>query len=637
MARNQMPPPPMGPPMVGAAAQATSHTNPLHDAVDAKTARREHARAAKAAKPPTPPAPAASIALDESFFKALGYNRDAYYFLDSRSGQVKSFRARELRDLGNLLSLAPIDYWQGEFAKGKGDIDKDAVANVLIGVCYKRGFFSTDILRGRGAWWDNDRCVLHVGSHLIVESKRESITSFDSKYIYERGPSFDLKPAEPLGATGCHQFVDLCGRLPWERSYMGNILAGWVVCASVCGAMAWRPHIFVAGEAGSGKSIVQEDIVAKALGSIPLTVSSKTTEPGIRGKLGTDARPVVFEEAEGERMEDRQRLQHIYDVARLASSENSPPILKGSRNGGNGNQVDSYMMRSCFCMFGIVPTFTSQADQSRFFVLELIKIRSLSTAQRKLQQTRFEQLVADMSVVMTDEFPSRLIGRAIKNIDVLRHNAKMFSRTASIRFGDARFGDQLGALLAGRALLDHANRLNPEQAAHEMTKYGFPEGITFANETVEDQIELLNTLRQFEVEFLVGNNSRYRRIIGDLLECGAGFIKDDNLDEGHIQKELLKHGIKIVRDDFDPLKSMIWFSNTHSGIKKILKNTKWEANWGRSMRRLPGAIASLNVMRFGGGGQTKAVGVPAVILRPDLAPVPVVEPAPEPPSDDNPL
>jgi hypothetical protein len=50
----------------------------------------------------------------------------------------------------------------------------------------------------------------------------------------------------------------------------------------LCGALAWRPHLWLVSEAGGGKSWVLDNIVRPALRALALQVQSKTTEAGLR-------------------------------------------------------------------------------------------------------------------------------------------------------------------------------------------------------------------------------------------------------------------------------------------------------------------------------------------------------------------
>jgi putative DNA primase/helicase len=67
----------------------------------------------------------------------------------------------------NLLSLADLSFWASNFDTGKrGAFDVDAATNAMMRACAKKGIFSMELLRGRGAWWDDGRIVVHCGDML---------------------------------------------------------------------------------------------------------------------------------------------------------------------------------------------------------------------------------------------------------------------------------------------------------------------------------------------------------------------------------------------------------------------------------------------------------------------------------------
>ena len=47
-----------------------------------------------------------------------------------------------------------------------------------------------------------------------------------------------------------HRFVQIYESLRWESPVYGKLCAGWVFLAPICGALDWRPHIWVTGEPG---------------------------------------------------------------------------------------------------------------------------------------------------------------------------------------------------------------------------------------------------------------------------------------------------------------------------------------------------------------------------------------------------
>ena len=49
------------------------------------------------------------------------------------------------------------------------------------------------------------------------------------------------------------------------------LLAGWVALAPVCGALGWRPHAWITGKAGSGKTTIMKRFVNFLVGEIVCT------------------------------------------------------------------------------------------------------------------------------------------------------------------------------------------------------------------------------------------------------------------------------------------------------------------------------------------------------------------------------
>jgi len=78
------------------------------------------------------------------------------------------------------------------------------------------------------------------------------------------------------------------------------------------GALGWRPHIWLSGEAGSGKTTVV-NLIIKRLVAIAESVEGSSTAAGIRQKLEGDSRPVLLDEAERAHVGSDSRLQEILE------------------------------------------------------------------------------------------------------------------------------------------------------------------------------------------------------------------------------------------------------------------------------------------------------------------------------------
>lgn len=217
----------------------------------------------------------------------------------------------------------------------KGGVDVDAAANWLIQVSGSKGHFRTKYVRGRGAWIDGGSVVIHTGDKLIVDGREKPFEAHTSKFVYESGEELGIGVKNPLTTDEARKFLDICNKISWTRGVNGSLLAGWCVIAPVCGALTWRPHLWIVGEAASGKTTAFERIVKPILGQTPLNVQGNSSESGLRQALQYDAIPVVFEEAEAEGRGGKERMEQILGLMRASSSssKNSGKILKGGKMG----------------------------------------------------------------------------------------------------------------------------------------------------------------------------------------------------------------------------------------------------------------------------------------------------------------
>ena len=152
-------------------------------------------------------------------------------------------------------------------------------------------------------WFDGERAVVHLGDRLVVGGEEMGLTELDNGHIHERGWKMDVSLDRPLTNKEGKAFIELCRALKWKsRIQSGTFLAGGVAVASVCGGLAWRTHVWITGEAGSGKSWTLENIVKPALGPMALLVQGKTSESRHPSALHSDALAVVRRAVPGRRL-----------------------------------------------------------------------------------------------------------------------------------------------------------------------------------------------------------------------------------------------------------------------------------------------------------------------------------------------
>ncbi len=535
--------------------------------------------------------------LHEQPFRALGHDHGQFYFLTDRGCQVLTFAGRELARDTVLMQLAPLMWWEQEHPSKTGANLKSA-ANSLITACYRMGIYDPDRIRGRGAWLDQERSVLHLGDRLLVDGHEAPIALPDSKFVYEAARPLGVTASSPLSTADAHRLVQLCCRFSWERSVSGTLLAGWIAIAPICGALAWRPSIWLTGGSGSGKSTVQNRVIVPALGGSALAVQSKTSEAGIRQALGSDARPVIFDEAEREDQDAARRMQAVLDLARQSSSEGGAEIIKGSANQTGARR---FRVRSCFLFSSINVGLEHQADENRITVLAL--------ARPRLTGSQFAQLEIDIADLLTPAFAAGLLARSVSLVPTIRANAETFARAVATHLGNRRAGDQLGALLAGAYSLHAVRLITDDEAAEFVARHNWLEAAHTPGEEESDEARLLAHLMQHRVRVGTGNRAPMETTLGLLIEAA---MKDEG---GIVPHDEAEHVLKQngIRYQYHP--NGFYVANKHPDLATIFRGTPWSAGWNRTLGRLPQATTADNrSIRFGPGVVSKAVFVPADVL-----------------------
>jgi len=390
-------------------------------------------------------------------FTCLGFDDGVFYYQPHATGQVVSI-SRGSHTGTNLVNIAPLAYWEALYPSKTG-VNWLAAASSLFEQQAKTGIFSNDRIRGRGAWWDAGRSVLHLGDRLLIDGVQHPITSApSSKFHYQRLASIELPGhLEPLTDDEGLGLAHIASRFHWEVPASGLLLAGWIALAPICGALQWRPHIWLTASAGSGKSAILDRLIGPLIESLALFPEGTTTEAYIRQQLRADAVPVVFDEAESNEKADRQRIQSILALARVSSSSGRGVIGKGGADG----TAQAYNIRSMFLLCSISTALKQGADQSRFAQLTL---RNPSFMPKPERAAHWAQLDADITEHCTTEVGQRMMLRMVQQIPIIRDSVAVFRRAAAERFDSQRQGDQYGTLLAGAWSLTHSRPATIEDA-----------------------------------------------------------------------------------------------------------------------------------------------------------------------------
>lgn len=525
-------------------------------------------------------------------FRPLGFDGATYFYLPRGTEQVCEIRRGSHTSPAEMLALAPIEWWDMAYPKEKSGCDWQAAASSCMRACEARGVYNVNNVRGRGAWYDSGESVLHLGNRLIVAGTPRRIADHDTRFIYTRqAPMESIIDAKAATNEESKEVFDLIQELKWAMPFHGWAVAGWTAIAPICGALKWRPHLWITAQKGAGKSWIQDNIIFPVLGESALYVQAGTSEAGIRQRLRQDARPVIFDEAESEDIAAQKRMKSVIELARAASSDTGAEIVKGTSGGGGM----AFRMRSSFLLGSINVALSQAADESRFTVVTLRKPEK--TAE---EVARFDTFKTRVGNTLTPERCAAIRARSYHLIPVIRKNAKTFAQAVAETLGSQRIGDQVGTLLAGVVSLCIDREITIEEARQWTAKINLDEAKE--SEEVSDEGMCLNAILQTQLTFDAANH-RYQRTVSEVIMAAGGkkaLSSDVYADD--CNAVLARHGLFVDGQ-------MLVVSNTHNELKRMLRDSPWAAGWRRVLTRIEGAEVCPAPQRFA-GSQTRAIRIP---------------------------
>lgn len=557
---------------------------------DAAAALERLTQPLTAAEPPEPPQAASAP------FQCLGFDDGGYFYQPSNTGQVMRL-SRASHTGTNLVALATLAYWDSLFP-GKSGPNWAAAASWLFEQQAAVGVYCPDRIRGRGAWWDEHRPVLHLGDRLLVEGKQHPITTPPaSRYHYQRLAAIDLPTGlQPLTDQEGAELVDLACRFHWEVPASGLLLAGWAALAPICGALSWRPHVWLTASAGSGKSALLDRFLGTLLQALALWPEGSTSEASIRQELRADALPVIMDEAESNEQADKKRIQDILALARVASSSGRGFVGRGGADG----QAQRFTVRSMFFLCSISTALKQGADSSRFAQLTLRNPSFLPKAERIAHWAALDR---DLSALVTPELGHRLLLRSVRLIPVIRDSVAIFRRAAADRFDSQRQGDQYGTLLAGAWALVN-DRVPTEAEALAMIDSNDWSHYREAQEQPDEQ-RCLQQILQHQLRVEGDRGATYQRTVWELCELASSTTTSVDIGITTAEAHLGRVGIRVDND-------RLLISNTAQGLRRILADTPWAHSWSTVLNRLEGAQKA-GVTRFKGlAGVSRAISLPLI-------------------------
>ncbi|GBD50245.1 hypothetical protein [Methylopila sp. Yamaguchi] len=485
--------------------------------------------------------------------------------------------------LAYFVRLAPLQWWQMEFPakSGKeGGVDWAAATNAFTRACLRAGIFDPARALGRGATTDGQHIVFHAGDRLIVDGvEKRGLDLPGSAQLYVPRPRVALVEC-PKDRHNFEDLVAVLGGWRWRNEHAAKLLAGWIAMAMIAGALDRRPHVWIIGERGSGKTAVLK-LMAKLLGPCAIFVEGASTEAGIRQLLDGDSFPVLVDESEVRDERSAERVGRIVEQTRSAYSS-SGQVAKGSVHG----RARTTSVKSAFAFASISPALTEPADRSRFVVLPLREApRGKAAADSREACER----------LIDSGFGQALLWRSIRLARVMSFSARTFADALGEAGHEPRVGDTLGTLAAGWWSLGSEQRVTAREA-RQVVKAWLGAIAHGAQPPTDAELAL-----QYLLTRRVPISSSAETTIS---EVAAGM---EGLPSG-AERALALRGFKIVDEHGG---RCLLVSTSMSGVAEHFRGSAWASTWQSVLLSVPNAQKPDRTVRFA-NHKSRFISVPLV-------------------------
>lgn len=531
-------------------------------------------------------------------FIPLGYDEGTFHFFSHYTGLLIRIPRDKAKRIDQLTKLAHYTFWeQWEQSVGnpyhtekRSKKSKDVIDGVdrwLLDLTDEEGYCDAKSLpvRGNGVWIDEGRVVINGGKHLIVDGKQIVRREFNSEFLYQVGEGYVTEDSlkHPLTDKEGNAFLKACCALGWQNPTSGILLAGWCAIAPFAGALGWRSHIWITGQAGSGKSSAIDKFVRPATTPFSILFGKGTTPAGIEDQLQYNSPPIIMDEAESRTQSDRKMMSAILDIARLSSFAPEGTIVK--------KHTKTYMTKAMFCMVSIVPDLITDANMTRFC---LLKLRARVGMANKDSKVKYENAVSMVSRLSDSETPFslRLFARFVASFGKFQDNLILMKEILMEETLDSRSSEQLAPLITASMML-FKNGIIPEKDMRAWLKSYVDIKPYLRNDEEKEQNLVLAEILTYKARVNTSKGNIDVRI-ANLIELAVGYKGARNwgiITKRLAEEELKEWHIRLDNVDTKTFKCgmAVVFAKTATNITNRMSNSVWGTGWAETLESVEGA------------------------------------------------
>lgn len=303
---------------------------------------------------------------DNEHYTVLGIMENAVVF-KLKNNQFHFVSRNKISSMNELMAIAPSRSWWCHKCATETMRPTDAqnVGGLLMRIADKLGNVDMTRLAGRGANIDyKGRTVWHLGERLRMYGKDIELRDADDDRIYLAGRPIDTGTEDTLllSEDERDKIRQVLMRYRWNTPEDCKIMLGWMVTSVTGGALPWRPHIWLVGQADQGKTWWATNVINPIHRTMAVQLSDPTGA-SIARILQSDSLPVIFDEAEP----DKEWVSQALDLCRSASGGEAG--RSRATSGAHGYTLYHPRFSACF-MSTKVPRL-STADNSRIVMVRL--------------------------------------------------------------------------------------------------------------------------------------------------------------------------------------------------------------------------------------------------------------------------
>lgn len=526
----------------------------------------------------------------------LGFDRDnRNYYMSKERGTVFCMTAQQHVE-ANFCNLASLGWYRAHFRSKEG-VPWKSVAETFFRLSSQAGLYDHERLRGRGVHIDSGQIVLNLGDELRAEDRTYSpgiSPVIGSNAIYCRGVKLHMPSAKPLTNAEANKFFSLLDECSWQTSDMAPLIAGWAVIAPFCGALAFRPYLWLTGESGSGKNWILTNLIKPVMANFLICSTLDTTAAGARRHLKLDALPFWINEAESETEKSAEAIAAIIRLARGSSDGDAATIMGDGANGSS----NIFLIRSMFLFSSTVHSLSATADINRTIHVALAKNQNIEW---------FSDFRKRVRALMTPEYSARFMARSFHLLPVILHNIEMLTQALGDELLNGRIADTLAPMLAGYAALRGQSRLTAEQAVDLVHSR---EWVRHAADNVKEQAapeydKALDHLLTRLIGHTPGNLKSVSEWIALVMKESPETALTDN------RALLFRHGIAV---ELYGEHAHALLCRRHPQLDRMFNQTPWaDGRWGRTISQNE-QIKEGRKMKFGGTSPKRTLNIPRNLM-----------------------